>query len=410
MHVRQREQELRAPRVAELRPLVAERLDREAGRVDDRLVLVGVQRADRVDDRAAGARRARPRPGAARAGARAAARARQRRSGRAASTPSPEQGASTSARSKPSSSGGRSSPSASTTRDVRRRWRRRTFSSQLARPPGMHLDGGHLARELRRLPARRGAQVEHALALARADGERRELRAAALRPDRGPPRAPARRPGRRARRPGSPRPARPRSRRATSAHDRLGRLVLRPHQRERLVRAEVAPPDLRDPVGVRVPERRLGGRPLAAARRAARAIPSATRRATAFVNATARASPACAHELDRLVHRGVARRRPRRSRAGRRRAAARRARAGRACAPAGGRASRSRGRACARAAPCRTRAAARARGRARRGPRRPRCGTRGRRTRSSSKTRRTTSKAARRAGETVTAARAANSS
>ena len=53
-------------------------------RVDDRLVLVGVQRADGVDDRAACASSARRPRAAARAAAPAAACARQRRSGRRA--------------------------------------------------------------------------------------------------------------------------------------------------------------------------------------------------------------------------------------------------------------------------------------------------------------------------------------
>jgi hypothetical protein len=56
MPVRRRQQELRTLRVRELRPLRAEVVGVEAGRVDDRLVLVGVERADGVDDRAAAAR------------------------------------------------------------------------------------------------------------------------------------------------------------------------------------------------------------------------------------------------------------------------------------------------------------------------------------------------------------------
>ena len=54
---------------------------------------------------------------------------------------------------------------------------------QLARAARMELDRDDLALELRRLPARRGAEVERALARTRADGEPGELRAAALRPD-----------------------------------------------------------------------------------------------------------------------------------------------------------------------------------------------------------------------------------
>ena len=62
---------------------------------------------------------------------------------------------------------------------------------------------------------------------------------------------------------------------ANEPHDRLRRLVLRPHQRERLLLAPVAPPGLVDPVGVGVLERALGERRRAArgARRSAAASP-----------------------------------------------------------------------------------------------------------------------------------------
>ncbi len=53
MPVWEREQKLRPARMAEGRPLVGERQDLEAARVDDLLVLGCVDRADRVDDRAA---------------------------------------------------------------------------------------------------------------------------------------------------------------------------------------------------------------------------------------------------------------------------------------------------------------------------------------------------------------------
>src|SRR2546421_10903389 len=49
--MRQREQELRSARVGELGPLLAEGHDPEPARVDDRLVLLGVDRADGVDER-----------------------------------------------------------------------------------------------------------------------------------------------------------------------------------------------------------------------------------------------------------------------------------------------------------------------------------------------------------------------
>ena len=71
----------------------------------------------------------------------------------------------------------------------------------------------------------------------RADGEAGELRAAALRPDRAPPRAPARRPGRRASAPGMSGSAPAVDLAADEPDDGLRRLVLRAHQRERLVRA-----------------------------------------------------------------------------------------------------------------------------------------------------------------------------
>src|SRR4029079_9304138 len=54
---------------------------------------------------------------------------------------------------------------------------------QLAGSPGVQLDGGDLAAQHRRLPARRRARVEDALAGTGADDEPRELRAATLGPD-----------------------------------------------------------------------------------------------------------------------------------------------------------------------------------------------------------------------------------
>ena len=73
---------------------------------------------------------------------------------------------------------------------------------------------------------------------------------------------------------------------AHEADDRLGRLVLRPHQLERRVLAEVAAPHLVDPVGIRVLERAFGELVEQLP------IPSARRRMTAFVNGTARSSRA----------------------------------------------------------------------------------------------------------------------
>ena len=106
--VRQREQELGPPRVAEAGPFGAEVVRLEAGGVHDVLVLGRVDRADRVRRPCRRAARARPRRASSElAGAPGAARPRQRRSGREARTPSPEQGASTSTRSKPVEVGGK---------------------------------------------------------------------------------------------------------------------------------------------------------------------------------------------------------------------------------------------------------------------------------------------------------------
>src|SRR3954470_5688552 len=113
----------------------------------------------------------------------------------------------------------------------------------------MELDGDHLALELRRLAARRRAEIERALSRTRAHGEARELRAATLRPDQSGvelllvdtlhvPGTGHVRVGR----------ARDRSLLALVApHDALGRLVLCAHQRERFLAAELAPPELGNP-------------------------------------------------------------------------------------------------------------------------------------------------------------------
>ncbi len=237
----------------------------------------------------------------------------------------------------------------------------------------VELDRGHLAAELRRLPARRRAQVEHALAVLRADGEPDELRAAALRPDQPVgdgevvDALDAIRPGN---------VGRLGARRRVSldkADDRLERLVHRPHQRERVGGAEVAHPDVVDPVGIGLLQRAVGQ--AVEQRPDALGEPPHDR-----VRERHGALEACAaDELDRLVRRCVRRRVrvPELVRAEAERRAHRRVElAHRPLA----RASRSRGRACARAGPRRTRAAARTRARARR-DRSRRCGRRGRRTR-----------------------------
>ena len=220
------------------------RLDREAGRVDDRLVLVRVDRADRVDDRAA-----RPHALGGRAQQRELelrqrlARASAGRAARA-STPRPEHGASTSARSKPVELRRQRAPSASTTRTfVARRAARR---SPRARARGLVSPRPRPPRRASIVALPPGAAQRSSDALARPASRRRGRRAAS----RGsaarsaPPRAPARRRARRGTRPGrpvgSPSARSPRTSRTTVSR----RLVLRPHQRERLLRAEVAPPDV----------------------------------------------------------------------------------------------------------------------------------------------------------------------
>ena len=166
--------------MAELRPFL-DRIDREAGGVDHRLGLVGVDRADRVDDRAAG-------PSAL---------------GRRAEEVELKLGE---RRRAPAQVGPRSEDSQARARRVDegpveagqlRRQREPVGVDdahvrgaepgdvllELACPRLVHLDGRHVAREHRRLPAGRSAEIEHALPLLRADDEAGELRAAALRPD-----------------------------------------------------------------------------------------------------------------------------------------------------------------------------------------------------------------------------------
>src|SRR5207245_10239607 len=129
---------------------------------------------------------------------------------------------------------------------------------ELTRAGFVQLDGDNLARELRRLSTRCRAEIERAFSLQRADDETRELRGPALRPDASlrecalvdaidAVRA---------------RDVR-RLTRWVAAHetyDRLRRLVLRAHQRERVLRAEVAHPHVGDPFRVRVLERSFGKR------------------------------------------------------------------------------------------------------------------------------------------------------
>ena len=123
----------------------------------------------------------------------------------------------------------------------------------------VRLDRDDLAGEHRRLAAGSGAEVEHALALLRADAETGELRADALRPDLAARERLGVEPldavGARDVRFGPVRGLAP-----DVPDDDRRRLVLRPHQRERIGLAEVAAPGLPDPVGIRVLERALGER------------------------------------------------------------------------------------------------------------------------------------------------------
>ena len=126
---------------------------------------------------------------------------------------------------------------------------------ELAHTALVDLDGGDFAAEHRGLAAGGGARVEHALAVPRADGERGELRRAALRPyaslfqrtlvdardairTRNVGRLPV-------------------DLAAHQPHDRLSGLVLRSHQRERVFLAEIAHPHVVDPVGIGMLERSL---------------------------------------------------------------------------------------------------------------------------------------------------------
>ena len=171
---------------------------------------------------------------------------------------------------------------------------RRQFSSSSRARPGWSSTATTSPASCVALPPGRGAEVERALALARADDEPGELRAAALRPDQprrerllvdaldvqrvrqiriGPPVDVA-------------------GLAAVEPHDALRRLVLRAHQRERVVAAELAPTRARRPS----PDTSASARPPPAcprrATRAAARCPPTSRRMTAFVNATARSSRA----------------------------------------------------------------------------------------------------------------------
>ena len=196
-------------------------------------------------------------PGAERAGAPAAARRASAGRGAARARRAPSRARRRArGRSRRARAGGRARPPRRPARSSRRAARR----SRAARAPGPGLISTATTSPAScvALPPGAAHEVERPLALARADDGARELGADALRPDR-PARAPPRRPARRAARRARRDPARPRRRprAVVEPDDESGRLVLRAHQRERVVAAELVPPGARDPVRVGVPERRL---------------------------------------------------------------------------------------------------------------------------------------------------------
>ena len=224
--------------------------------VDDRLVLVGVQRADRVDDRAArlralgrGAQQLE-----LQLGQRAARASAGRDGARARRAPSTARRRAR-GRSRDSSS---SRSVGSDDADVRRHLLRHRLCAA-----GVQLDRRHLAVQDQRLAARRRA-ARRARAR-RAASRRRAPRAAT----RGSSAACARcRPVRRRTRPGRRSARRPARRRAPRA---AGGSFCARISDSASSRAEVARPDLGDPVGIRVLDRPFGQRRDEAAERPARA-------------------------------------------------------------------------------------------------------------------------------------------
>ena len=244
----QRQEKLRPLRVSELRPLLAERLRRQTRLIDDRLVLVGIDRADRVDDRS-------PRPDVIGRGAQQAALQLRKR----LAPPTKIRPASEHAETRAGGVHEHAVVAAELGRQLERiRADDRDVGSaepggvrhQLPRPARVLLDRSHVAGQLGRLAAGSRTEIENALALPRADDDAGELRSAALRPD----------------------PALGEGLLVDSIDpvgagdvgrfalelapdqpdDRLRRLVLRPHQGECLLPPEIACPDLLDPVGIRV--------------------------------------------------------------------------------------------------------------------------------------------------------------
>ena len=248
-----------------LRPLVAERLDLEPGGVDDGLVLVGVQRADRVDDRAARLR-------ALGRGAQQLELQLGQRARAPAQVGTPREHAEPRAR--------RVDERTVEARLVelaqvggRRRGRSAASASPSPCAARVELDRRHLAGSITDLPP--GAA--HAS----------RIRSPSCEPTTSAASCDARLIGRM--RAGStcsttyaPGHVGRLADGLVGAHLERGRLVLRAHQRERLLVAEVALPDVGDPVGIRVLDRAFGQR------RDEPVEPVASRRMTAFVNGTAR--------------------------------------------------------------------------------------------------------------------------
>ena len=171
---------------------------------------------------------------------------------------------------------------------------------ELAGPGLVHLDGHDLAGEHRRLAARSGAEVEHPFARKGPDANAGELRAAALGPDlalfQGFFVHPRDLPGVRNVRFGPVWGLSP----DMSDNDR-GRLVLRPHQGEGVLLAEVALPELPDPIRVGVLERAFRERG------EERLDPIREPPEHRVREGDRPLEPRRAHEFDRLVHSGVAR-------------------------------------------------------------------------------------------------------
>ncbi len=257
--LRKRLQKLRPASMPELGPLVGEaRIHLEPGGVDDCLRLVRVDRADRVHDRA-------PRSHALRRCLQQLELELGERLGAPAKVGATIEDAEPGTRSideravESRQLGGKRAAVRDDDTDVRRAEAARRLV-QLTRAGFVDLDRSDVARQHRRLPPWRRAQVERALAVLRADDEPDQLRRRALRPDpafreRGlvdpvdVPRA------------GNVGVGRAGDLAAHETDGRLPRLVEGAHELESVDRAEVAPPCLGNPVRIGVLQRGLGRRP-----------------------------------------------------------------------------------------------------------------------------------------------------